>query len=179
MKKSTSISLFFLILLILLSILSVVYKYQQRLDAYRYSTRASISIIHEALLSYYDIYKRLPNKLNDLLKAEHRLVCKDTLKTQVNDDFSFFSESEEEKYYSPFLYDTKLKDTYKNSSPNTIIIASPRFNNKRFVILLKDVIGYKPDKYEYYKVIGENDFLKQAKIQNWKIKPQKRLDSGD
>ena len=171
MRKSTLISFSVLVLLILINILCVLYKYQQRLDIYRHPALYGLVQIQKALLHYYEFNKRLPNELSDLLKEEHPLVRGDTLEAPVNDEFGVFSDGN--KYYLPFLYDEKLKKTYKDSPPNTIIVASPRFNNKRYVLLLKDVINYHPTQYTVHTdaiiLMKEDEFQKQIKIQNWQI----------
>jgi len=134
--------------------------------------QSELSTIHEALVKYYELKKQLPVVLEDLYKGtSDKNVFLKSLEAPANDEISFFSKGE--KYYLPFLYDAELRKTYKDSPHDTIIVASPRFKNKRYVLQLKDVINYHPTQYtvttDVIIAMDEDNFQKQAKKQNWQI----------
>lgn len=174
MKKSSIIGLIFVILVFLFNVLYVTVQYQNRLNEYRRPIRINLSRIHEALVAYYEINKQLPDTLEDLFKGKYdKNDIHEFTDAPVNDDFGFFSNWK--KYHLPLLYDAKLKNTFKNSSPDTIIVASPlSIKGERYVLLLKDIVDFKSARYKtssnLVNIMDEDKFQQQAKIQNWDIK---------
>ena len=147
------------------------------MNFYRKPILSCLPDIREALVSYYKSHGQLPKELKELLKEIPQKINERTLTTSVNDDVTWFSVDSNKRYLASFLYDSNLKHTYKNSSPNTIIVASPRFYNKRYVLLLKDVINPKPDckrqPKSFIKIMNEDEFKRQAKAQSWSLPEQK------
>lgn len=175
MKKSSIIGLIFVISVFIFIALYTTIQYQNRLNEYRRPVKIKLYFIHENLVKYYESKKQLPDVLEDLYKEKCATTdyLHERLEVPVTDKFGFFSNGK--KYYLPFLYDVKLRNTYKNSSPDTIIVAFPRpIKGERYVLLLKDIVDFKSARYKtssnLVNIMDEDKFQQQAKIQNWDIK---------
>ncbi len=180
MKKKTLFEIFLFVILMIICILNLTYNYVHNSNRYKRPILTELNRIRIALKKHLKIHNKLPSKFEDLFTGIAEKKDKYVPSANVNDGKSFHTE-----YESPFLYDAQLKDTYKNAAENTIIVASPRCRNKRYILLLKDVIGSKPESYyeskpdSYIKTMDENEFQKQAQKQNWLIAKQKYdLDKG-
>jgi hypothetical protein len=171
MKQKTLLELFVLIILVLICILNPIYNNIHNVNIYKKPILGRLSDICKALQKYNSKHNKLPRNLKDLLHEHPQILSNIALSAKVNDDRTH------QNYYSPFLYDEKLKETYKKKTQNTIIVASPRYRNKRYILLLETIVKPKWDHNKRpiitIKTMDEDDFQRQAKIQGWIIPEQK------
>ncbi len=145
---------------------------QERFDSYRRPIRSNLHAINLELVKYFDKNKILPSTLEDLPKRQwEKEINPNKLEAPVNDGINFFGTGGTQ-YFLPYLYNTELLKNYKEAPEDAILVASPRFRGKRYVLLLKDIINKDPNRYEVVSVMSENKFQEYAKKYNWQVPPQ-------
>lgn len=129
---------------------------------------ASLIEIYSGICLYKDKYDKYPSSLDELIN-EKFLKKKYVYCSELPPPPSIFSNTKLEWQKAKILYFNNLKISRKYPA-NTIVVAVPMPSlGSRMVIVINN-FNIKKNSHLYIKNISEDEFQKQIKEQDWKIK---------